>query len=242
MELRPKLRRIYTTVTDTEAYLPVVTTLGFIPIEEASIKMDGITYYTVMLDFGESSVDGWLSRLVGAELGLDGEILDEFPEGTVTILFADIADSTMLTEKLSDESFRALARELEDSLRKAIAENEGKMVEGVLLGDGVMAVFKSAHKAIECALCCKDSCIDTELQLHIGLHAGDVIVENNNVFGGAVNITSRIADISTAGEIVVSETVRSLTRTSAKVKYEDKGFHKLKGVSDPHRLFTVLAP
>ncbi len=242
MELRPNLRRIYTTVTNVEAYLPVVTTLGFIPIEEASINMDGITYYTAMLDFGESSVDGWLSRLVGAELGLEGEILDEFPEGTVTILFADIADSTLLTEKLSDDTFRALARELEDSLRKAIAENEGKMVEGKLLGDGVLAVFKSAHKAIEGALCCKNACKETDLQLHIGLHAGDVIVENNNVFGGAVNITSRIADISTAGEIVVSETVRSLTRTSAKVKFEDKGFYKLKGISDPHRLFTVLAP
>ena len=242
MELRPNLRRMYTTVTDLETYLPIVTPLGFIPIEEASIKLDGLTYYTAMLDFGELSVDGWLSRLIGAELGLDGEILDEFPEGTVTILFADIADSTLLTEKLSDDTFRALARELEDSLRKAITENEGKMVEGKLLGDGVLAVFKSAHKAIEGALCCKDSCKETDLQLHIGLHAGDVIVENNNVFGGAVNIASRIADISTAGEIVVSETVRSLTRTSAKVKFEDKGFHKLKGVSDPHRLFTVLAP
>ncbi len=204
--------------------------------------MEGTTYYTAMLDFGELSVDGWLSRLIGAELGLDGEILDEFPEGTVTILFADIADSTLLTEKLSDDSFRALARELEDSLRKVIAENDGKIVEGKLLGDGVMAVFKSAHKAIECALCCNDAIKEIDLQLHIGVHAGDVIIENNNVFGGAVNITSRIADVSNPGEIVVSETVRSLTRTSTKVKFEDKGIYELKGVSDPHRLFTILAP
>lgn len=242
MELRPNLRRMYTTVTDLETYLPVITTLGFVPIEEATLDLTDVKYYTAMLDFGELSVDGWLSKLIGAELGLDREILDEFPEGTVTILFADIADSTMLTEKLSDDSFRSLSRELEDSLRKVITEKEGKMVEGKLLGDGVMAVFKSAHKAIECALCFNDVTNDTDLKLHIGIHAGDVIIENNNVFGGAVNITSRIADISTAGEIVVSDTVRSLTRTSTKVKFEDKGLHKLKGVSDPHRLFTVRAP
>ncbi len=242
MELRPNLRRLYTTVVDAPTFIPIVSPLGFVPIEEATLKVGGITFYTAMLDFGESSVDGWLSGLIGAELGLDKEEIEEFPEGTVTILFADIADSTKLTEQLTDAVFRAQARLLEESLRSVISKSDGKIVEGKLLGDGVLVVFKSARNAIECALRCNDASYKTDLRLHIGLHAGDVIREGNNVYGGAVNIASRISDISAPGEIVVSETVRSLARTSTKVSFEDKGLHNFKGVSDPHRVFAVRAP
>ncbi|MDA2919945.1 transcriptional regulator [Desulfobacterota bacterium AH_259_B03_O07] len=239
MELRPNLRRVYTTVIDLPTYAPSVSALGFVPIEQANVVLGGITYNTAMLDFGPASVDDWLKRLIGAELGIEREEIEELPEGTVTILFADIVDSTMLTEKLSDDAFRSQARILEESLKNVINESDGKMVEGILLGDGVMAVFKSARKAIECAIRCNDASKETELRLHLGLHAGDVIKEGKNVFGGAVNIASRIADISSPGEIIVSETVRSLARTSTKVTFEDKGLHNLKGVSDPHRVFVV---
>ncbi len=239
MELRPNLRRMYTTVMDAKTYFPIVSQLGFVPIDEATIKIEGTEYFTAMLDFGESSVDGWLSKLIGAELGLEKEEIEEFPEGTITILFADIADSTMLTEKLSDSNFRAESRKLEEALKRAITNCGGKMVEGKLLGDGVMAVFKSANEAIDCAINCNNAANATILRLHIGLHAGDVIREGKNIYGGAVNIAARISDKSAPGEIIVSETVRSIARTSVKVKFEDKGLHSLKGISDPHRLFSV---
>jgi adenylate cyclase len=71
------------------------------------------------------------------------------------------------------------------------------------------------------------------------LHAGDVIREGKNIYGGAVNIAARLSDKSAPGEIIASETVRSIARTSTRVKFEDKGLHSLKGVSDPHRLFSV---
>ena len=77
------------------------------------------------------------------------------------------------------------------------------------------------------------------LPLHLGVHAGDVIREGNNVFGGAVNIAARIASASAPGEVLVSETVRSLARTSAGVTFEDRGEHTLKGVGDPVRVWVV---
>jgi class 3 adenylate cyclase len=239
MELRPSLRRLYGTVTDPAPFLPMLGPLGFVPLEEANVMLGGVTYHTALLDFGPSSVDGWLSRLIGAELGLDKEEIEEIPEGTLTILYADIADSTMLTEKLSDATFRSESRRLEESLKKAITEAEGKMIEGKLLGDGVLAVFKSANKAIDCAIACNKAASGTILRLHIGLHAGDVIREGKNIYGGAVNIAARLSDKSAPGEIIVSETVRSIARTSTRVKFEDRGLHSLKGVSDPHRLFSV---
>jgi adenylate cyclase len=75
--------------------------------------------------------------------------------------------------------------------------------------------------------------------LHLGIHAGDVIREANNVYGGAVNIASRISALSAPGEVLVSDVVRALARTSAGVTFEDRGEHALKGVADPQRVYAV---
>src|SRR5439155_2165863 len=111
--------------------------------------------------------------------------------GMTAILFADIADSTGLTERLGDAAFRSKARQLDAALRTVIREHSGTPIEGKLLGDGVLAVFTSARQAIEAALACGRAGGDAGLPLHLGLHAGDVIREENNVYGGAVNIASR---------------------------------------------------
>ncbi len=161
------------------------------------------------------------------------------PEGMAVILFADIVESTALTEEMGDAAFREKARELDTSLRAIIGESGGTPVEGKVLGDGVLAVFTSARQAIECALRCNATSEPPELQLHLGIHAGDVIREGNNVYGGAVNIAARIAVASAPGEVLVSDTVRGLARTSAGVAFEDKGEHELKGVEEPQRLYEI---
>ena len=163
----------------------------------------------------------------------------ELPEGMAVILFADIAGSTALTERMGDAAFRAKARELDGALRAIILECSGTPVEGKVLGDGVLAVFTSARQAIGCALRCNAASEPLGLQLHLGIHAGDVIREGNNVYGGAVNIAARIAGASAPGEVLVSDTVRGLARTSAGVSFEDRGEQSLKGVSEPVRLFAV---
>jgi class 3 adenylate cyclase len=165
----------------------------------------------------------------------------QLPEGMAVILFTDIADSTSLTERLGDSAFRAKARALDTSLRSVIHESGGTPVEGKVLGDGVMAVFTSARQAIECALRCNAATEGTGLQLHLGIHAGDVIREGNNVYGGAVNIAARIAGASAPGELLVSDIVRGLARTSANVVFKDRGEHELKGVEELQRLFAVMA-
>ena len=78
MALRPALRRIYVVVQDVPAYWPVVERLGFRPIAESPVRLDGVDYTTVALDFGPGSVDGWLASLVADELGVaDEPTLDE---------------------------------------------------------------------------------------------------------------------------------------------------------------------
>ena len=163
----------------------------------------------------------------------------QLPEGMAVILFTDIADSTSLTERLGDSAFRGRARELDTTLRSVIRESGGAPVEGKVLGDGVMAVFTSARDAIEGALRCNAATEGTGLQLHLGIHAGDVIREGNNVYGGAVNIAARIAGASAPGEILASDVVRGLARTSAGVSFDDRGEHELKGIGEAQRLFAV---
>src|SRR2546422_944639 len=107
-------------------------------------------------------------------------------------------------------------------------EHNGTPIEGKLLGDGVLAVFASGRAGD-----------DAELPLHLGVHAGDVIREENNVYGGAVNIASRISGLSAPGEVLVSDIVRGLARTSGGVGFEDRGEQPLKGVSEAVRVWAV---
>ena len=169
------------------------------------------------------------------------------PAGTAIVLFTDIAESTALTERMGDAAFRAAARTIDEGVREAIRRHGGSPVEGKVLGDGVMGVFSSATKAINAARECVELSANVgadgrpPLPMHIGLHAGDVIREADNVYGGAVNIASRICGLCEPGEILVSATIRELARTSAGVTFEDRGKHMLKGIDDPVRVFAVRA-
>jgi class 3 adenylate cyclase len=108
----------------------------------------------------------------------------------------------------------------------------------------VLATFPAASHAIDAALRWASAGDERSLRLHLGLHAGDVIREadahgRGNVFGGAVNIASRISGLSAPGEVLVSDVVRALARTSASVTFEDRGEHALKGVADAQRVYAV---
>lgn len=77
MELRPDLRCVYLTVVDLPTYAPVATQLGFEHLPSATVELDGRDFQTAVLDFGPASVDGWITRLVGDELGVaETSILD----------------------------------------------------------------------------------------------------------------------------------------------------------------------
>ena len=143
MELRPELRRLYTTVRDIATYAPIVTPLGFVPVPDA-VQLDGVTYHSALLDFGPSSVDGWLAKLAARELlieedsildpverqlVLDGRRVDltrlEFEvfnyllhrEGTVVergTLLRDVWGSTYVGSNVVEAVIRSLRKKLGD--------------------------------------------------------------------------------------------------------------------------------
>jgi class 3 adenylate cyclase len=186
-------------------------------------------------------IAGDWSRVVSAiaDFVKGGPLPSQTASGTAVILVTDIVSATELTERLGDVRFRHASRALDAGLRAAIRDAGGSAIDGKLLGDGVLATFPSAAQAIDGARRCLALSAASELGLHIGLHAGDVIREEGNVFGGAVNIAARICGLSAPGEILVSDVVRGMARSSAGVAFEDRGEQAMKGVGEPVRVFAV---
>ena len=158
---------------------------------------------------------------------------------TAVILFTDLVGSTDLTERVGDAAYRSLADRLDADLRGVIGSCGGESVPGVRLGDGLLALFPSASSALEFAAGAHQCAAALDLSLRIGVHAGDMVRAGDVVSGGAVNVAARVCDAAEPHETLVSETVRSLARTSARVSFDDRGDHRLKGVSDPHHLYAV---
>ena len=158
---------------------------------------------------------------------------------TAVIVVADIVGSTALIEELGDRIFHQRSLALEARLRDAIRENGGEPVEGRLLGDGVLAIFESARDAILGSLDCAAAGQDLGLPLHVGIHAGDIIRDDRSIYGGAICIAARISEMCPPGDVLASDTVRGLSRTSAEVGFVNRGEHTLKGVSEPIKLWSI---
>jgi class 3 adenylate cyclase len=161
--------------------------------------------------------------------------------GFSTLLFTDIEGSTALTDRLGDAAARNVLREHERITREALNAHGGSEVK--TMGDGFMASFGSATKALECAVAIQrafDAPESTEhgIRVRIGLNAGEPIAEDDDLFGTAVIVAARIAAQAQGGEILVSDVVRQLVAGKGFL-FNDRGEHALKGFEDPVRVWEV---
>jgi class 3 adenylate cyclase len=180
------------------------------------------------------------ANALAAELSRPAVALD-LPQSSAmaVILFTDVVGSTELTERIGDAAYRTIADRLNAELRDIIDTCGGATIPGITLGDGIVALFGSASGALDFAGRAHGCANGLELSLRIGVHAGDVIRAGEVVSGGAVNVAARICAAAEPSETLVSETVRSLARTSAGVAFDNRGEHDLKGVSVPYRLYSA---
>jgi class 3 adenylate cyclase len=162
--------------------------------------------------------------------------------GLVTILFTDIEGSTALTQRLGDLKAREVFREHERITREALANHGGSEVK--TMGDGFMASFGSASKALECAidmqraLASHNEGTETPIKVRIGLNAGEPIAEEEDLFGTAVIMAARIAAQANGGEVLVSNVVRELVAGRG-FMFHDRGETILRGFEDPVRIYEV---
>ena len=151
--------------------------------------------------------------------------------GTVTVMFSDIADSTRLATEMGDEAWFAVLQDHDHLVRGAVAEADGRVVKAQ--GDGFMASFTSASKAVVCAIRIQQAiaAANDNLRVRIGLHTGDAIeLDDGDWIGRHVITASRIADSADGGEIHTSDLVYELTRSLPDMPFGPATTVELKGL------------
>ena len=163
-------------------------------------------------------------------------------DGTVTIVFTDIVDSTVLTSRLGDHAWRDVLRRHDTVIRDVTRDHGGTVVE--TQGDGSMLAFSSARRAVACAQTIQRdmSTAFTEdsapIRIRIGIHTGDAIQEADRFFGTTVHYAARVTSQALGGEVLVSNLVRELVARSG-VQFTESREVELKGLDGAHRLFAV---
>jgi class 3 adenylate cyclase len=159
-----------------------------------------------------------------------------------TVLFTDVEGSTALTQRLGDAKAREVLREHERIVREALRSHGGSELK--TMGDGFMASFSSAVRALESAIAMQRSfaahneTAEEPILVRVGLNAGEPIAEEDDLYGTAVNLAARIAGKAKGGEILASDVVRGLVAGKGFL-FVDRGKRKLRGFDDPVRLHEV---
>jgi class 3 adenylate cyclase/pimeloyl-ACP methyl ester carboxylesterase len=159
-----------------------------------------------------------------------------------TILFTDVEGSTALTERVGDAKAREVLRAHERIVREALRAHGGAEVKA--MGDGFMASFASATRALECAIAMQrafaahNETAGEPIRVRIGLNAGEPIAEERDLFGTAVNMAARIAAEAEGGEILASDVVRQLVAGKGFL-FSDRGEVELRGFEEAVRLYEV---
>jgi class 3 adenylate cyclase len=163
-------------------------------------------------------------------------------DGTVTLVFTDIVDSTVLTARLGDRAWMETVRRHNDVIRETVGAHGGTVVE--TQGDGSMLAFSSVRRAVSCAKAIQEAVGRTfadaspPIRVRIGVHTGDALHEADRFFGTTVNYAARVASHALGGEVLVSSLVHDLVSDSG-IKFIESRDVELKGLDGTHRLFAV---
>lgn len=155
------------------------------------------------------------------------------------IMFTDIVGYTALMGKDEQKAveFLRVNREMQ---RPIVEEFGGKWIKE--LGDGVMASFPAVSNAVYAAIKIQDACRQLHaFELRIGIHLGEVLFENNDVFGDAVNIASRIQSLAQPASIFVSGSVQKDISNKQDIRSEFVRTENLKNVKDPIPVYKVFS-
>jgi class 3 adenylate cyclase len=159
-------------------------------------------------------------------------------------LFADLRGYTAYVEARGDSAGAALLDVYRELMRETIAGYGGAEIKTE--GDSFYVVFPSASTAMACgmaivAAAAARTAADPErpIRVGVGIHAGESVAAGEGYVGSAVNIAARVCAQAGPGEVLVTETVRSLVRTSGQVAFTPRGRRRLKGIEEPVRVFRV---
>jgi class 3 adenylate cyclase len=153
-----------------------------------------------------------------------------------TLMFTDIVGSTERVVRLGDRGWRELLGEHNRLVRDVLDRHRGREI--TTTGDGFLAIFDGAARAIRAAATIREAARGLGLEVRIGIHTAEVEVVGDDVRGVAVHEAARIAASADPGEIVVSATTHLLA-ASAGVRFTDLGVRSLKGLEGERQLYAA---
>src|SRR5579859_1080110 len=161
---------------------------------------------------------------------------------TLAFLFADLRGYT----RFIDEHGDAAAAELVSNYRAIVRETVGRYSgrEMGTEGDSFFVVFESVSSAVRCGadILAATGRHDPPIRLGIGIHAGEAAAGERGYVAGPVNLAARLCAAARAGDLLITGTVRALTRSAVEVRFEPAGVRRLKGFDEPVELWRVDVP
>jgi class 3 adenylate cyclase len=167
------------------------------------------------------------------------------PDGTVTIVFSDIEDSTALNERLGDARWVRVLDAHDALVRRQVQRSGGHVVKSQ--GDGFMIVFGDPAAAADAALGIQQAVglhapvrlRRTPIRIRIGMHVGKVVAREGDYFGRNVALAARVDHAARGGEVLVSDDVRAALGDEHAYRLVPRGELELKGLSGTHRLWEL---
>jgi len=158
----------------------------------------------------------------------------------VAIMFADIAGFTAMMQE--DETLAMSSRQkLQLALNNEVVKRNGRIIE--FKGDGVLCSFLSTIECVRSTISLQQQMqANPVVPLRIGIHTGDVIFENDNIYGDGVNVASRLESFAVPGSIFISGKVYDDIKNQTDIQTSSLGFYHFKNVKDDVEIFCVSNP
>jgi len=161
------------------------------------------------------------------------------------ILAADVVGYSRLMEADEVGALGALKAHRDELINPKIADHHGSIVK--LMGDGALVEFASVVDAVECALAIQRGMAERNaevtkerrIDLRIGVHLGDVIVEGEDIYGDGVNVAARLEGLSEPGGICISQQAFDQVETKLDLRYEDLGNQRVKNIARPVHAYRI---
>jgi adenylate cyclase len=168
-----------------------------------------------------------------------------FKRKLIAILSADVVGYSRLMEDNEETTIQTL-NAYRNSMTSLIQQHRGRVVDST--GDNLMAEFNSAVDAVNCAVEIQrelaernaDLSSKRKMEFRIGINVGDVIEEENRIYGDGVNIAARLETMAEAGGICISGGTYDQVANRLGLEYENLGVHHVKNISTPIRVFRVI--